>query len=309
MRAVVISEFGGPEVLTLTDVPVPEPGPGQVLLRVEASAVSVGETEMRAGKYPLPLPMIMGAETTGIVTKLGADVDPTLMGQRVVAITGGRGAYAEFVAVDVAKTARIPDNVTARDAVASAAQGALALALLHRAGLTGGETVLVEGGSGKVGGYLVRHAREFGAGRVVATASKRPAADADLVVDHGNPQWMDEVEPVDVVFDMRAAGRLLPKVRPGGKVLMYGSSDLPLDADVIRQQGLTVIGCGGPRWFEQCVGVHYPEFLGRLSDKSTYVQPVEAVLPLEEAAEAHELVLTGVGRVLLSPVGTGSRTS
>jgi NADPH2:quinone reductase len=108
---------------------------------------------------------------------------------------------------------------------------------------------------------------------------------------------------------MRAAGRLLPKVRPGGKVLMYGSSDLPLDADVIRQQGLTVIGCGGPWWFEQCVGVHYPEFLGRLSDKSTYVQPVEAVLPLEKAAEAHELVLTSVGRVLLSPAGTGSRTS
>src|SRR4051812_2607703 len=164
MRAVVINEFGGPEVLTLTDVPVPEPGPGQVLVRVEASAVSVGETEMRAGKYPLPLPMVMGAETTGTVTELGADVDPTLMGQRVVAITGGRGAYAEFVAVDVAKTARIPDNVTAREAVASAAAGALALALLHKAGVAGRGAGLGGGGGGEGGGYLVRAARGFGAG-------------------------------------------------------------------------------------------------------------------------------------------------
>jgi NADPH2:quinone reductase len=203
------------------------------------------------------------------------------------------------VAVDVAKTARIPDGVPVRDAVASAAPGALALALLHAAGLRGGETVLVEGGSGKVGGYLLRHAREFGAGRVVATASKRPAEGADLVVDHGNPE---EVEPIDVVFDMRASGRLLPKVRPGGKVLLYGSTDRPLDAGVIRQNGLTVIGCGGPLWFEECLGVRYPEFLRRLADRSTRVQPVEVVLPLEQAAAAHERVLTSVERILLSPL-------
>ncbi|MFD1048674.1 hypothetical protein ACFQ1S_25660, partial [Kibdelosporangium lantanae] len=124
---------------------------------------------------------------------------------------------------------------------------------------------------------------------------------ADLVVDHGNPAWMTEVEPVDVVFDMRAAGRLLPKVRPGGKVLLYGST-APLDADVIKGSGVTVIGCGGPLWFEECLGVHYPEFLRRLGDKSTCVQPVEAVLPLEQAATAHERVLTSVGRILLSPL-------
>jgi len=299
MRAVVINQFGGPEVLTLMDIPVPEPGPGQVLVRVEAIAVSVGETEMRAGRYPLPLPMVLGAEAGGTVEKLGEGVDPTLVGQSVVAITGGMGAYAEFVVVDVAKMARIPDGVPVRDAVASAAPGALALALLHAAGLRGGETVLVEGGSGKVGGCLVRHAREFGAGRVVATASKRPAEGADLVVDHGNP---DEIEPVDVVFDMRASGRLLPKVRRGGKVLLYGSTDRPLDTDVIRQNGLTVIGCGGPLWFEECLGVRYPEFLRRLADKSTRVQPVEVVLPLEQAAAAHERVLTSVERVLLSPL-------
>lgn len=299
MRAVVINEFGGPEVLVLADIPVPEPGRGQVLVRVEAAAVSVGETEMRAGKYPLPLPMVMGAEAGGTVEKLGEGVDPTLAGQRVVAITGGMGAYAEFVAVDVAKMARVPDGVSVRDAVASAASGALALALLHKAELRGGETVLVEGGSGKVGGYLVRHAREFGAGRVVATASKHPVEGADLVVDYGNPA---EIEPVDVVFDMRASGQLLPKVRPGGKVLLYGSSDRPLDAHVIRGNGLTVIGCGGPLWFEECVGVHYPEFLRRLADKSTRVQPVEVVLPLEQAAAAHERVLTSVGRVLLGPL-------
>src|SRR5206468_2682411 len=112
MRAVVIKEFGGPDVLTLADVPVPVPGPGQVLIEVEAIGVSVGETDMRAGKYPLPLPMVMGAEAGGVIKDLGDGVDPTLKGQRVVAITGGMGAYAEFVAVDVAKTALVPEGVS-----------------------------------------------------------------------------------------------------------------------------------------------------------------------------------------------------
>src|SRR5882724_3662083 len=121
MRAVLIHETGGPEVLVLAEIPAPEPGKGQVLVRIEAIGVSWGETRMRAGVYPISLPRVMGAEAAGTVEMLGEDVDPALANARVVMVTGGAGSYAEFIAVDVTNIARIPDNLSTVDAVASAA--------------------------------------------------------------------------------------------------------------------------------------------------------------------------------------------
>jgi NADPH2:quinone reductase len=289
MRAVLMHETGGPEVLVLEEVPVPVPGQGQVLVRTEAIAVSTGETRMRAGVYPMSLPRVLGAEAAGVVL---AGPDPGLVGERVVMVTGGAGAYAEFVAVDAGKVARVPDGLSAVDAVASAAPGALALALLHRAGFRGGETVLVEGSRGRVGGYLVKHATEFGAGRVIAVT---------------RDDW-PELAAVDVVFEMiggEVTGQVLGAMAPGGRMLLYGMiTGRPpvLDPAVVMSQGLEVIGCGGPQWFQQVVGVHYPEFLGLAASGRTYVQEIDDILPLADAAEAHRRVESGArGRVLLAP--------
>ncbi|TCO65478.1 quinone oxidoreductase family protein [Actinocrispum wychmicini] len=306
MRAVVMHETGGPEVLVLTDIPKPEPGPGQVLVRIEAIGVSVGETRMRAGAYPLQLPMVLGAEAAGVVEKLGDGVEPSLMDARVVMVTGGAGSYAEFIAVNAGNVTKVPDGLSAQDAVASAAPGALALALLHRAGLRGGETVLVEGGSGKVGGYLVRHVREFGVERIVATASRKPVEGADVVLDHGNPDWTDDLDPLDVAFDMaggETTRRVLGKLKPGGRMLLYGAltAQPELDPVAVQGQGLQVIGCGGPLWFRQCLDVHYPEFVDLAARGRTHLQPVADVLPLDLAAEAHRRVAASAGRILLRP--------
>jgi hypothetical protein len=159
MQAVVMRRTGGPEVLEPAEVPVPAPGPGQVLVRTEAIGVSGGETMMRSGRIPLPVepPVVIGAEAVGTVERLGEGVDPSLDGTRLAVITGGLGSYAEFVTVDVAKTAPVPEGLNPVDAVAAAAPGAMALGLLHWAGLRAGDTVLVAPGSGKVGGYLIRH--------------------------------------------------------------------------------------------------------------------------------------------------------
>lgn len=307
MRAVVMHETGGPEVLVVEDIPTPAPGPGQVLVRIEAIGVSVGETRMRAGAYPLQLPMVFGAEASGIVEKLGDSVDSPSIGARVVMVTGGAGSYAEFVAVDAGNVTVVPEGLSAQDAVASAAPGALALALLHQARLRGGETVLVEGGSGKVGGYLVRHAREFGAARVVATASRHPADQADVLLDHGNPDWTDELDAIDVAFEMaggETAKRVLGKLNPGGRMLLYGAltGQPVLDSATIMGLGLQVVGCGGPLWFRQCVDVHYPEFVTMAAQGRTFLQPVDEVLPLEQAPEAHRRVVDSSGRILLSPL-------
>jgi NADPH:quinone reductase len=309
VRAVVMRQTGGPEVLAVEEVPVPEPGPGQVLVRVGAIGVSTGEAKMRAGEYPVTPPMIMGAEAAGTIEQVGAGVDPALTGTRVAAITGGRGSYAEYVAVDLAKTAAIPDGLSTEDAVASAAAGALSLALLHRAQLQDNETVLIEAGSGKVGGYLVRHAREFGAGRVVATAS-RDVPGADTVINHHDQDWPDQLDGIDVAFDMvggETAGRVVAATRRS--VLLYGTfSGKPpvLDAGVIMGQGLKIIGCGGPRWFQQCLGVHYPEFLDRAATRRSPLLPIDDILPLEAAAEAHRRVWNAKGRVLLTPLASNT---
>ncbi|GAA2839646.1 hypothetical protein GCM10020220_030780 [Nonomuraea rubra] len=109
-------------------------------------------------------------------------------------MTGGLGAYAEYVLLPAAMACPVPDGLTPEQALAGAAPGALALALLHKAALSGGGTVLVEAGASSVGAYLVRHAKEFGAGHVIATAgtpAKRERAaelGADTVLDHNTPR-------------------------------------------------------------------------------------------------------------------------
>lgn len=266
---------------------------------------------MRAGVYPLELPAVFGAEAAGTVDEVGDGVDPALVGTEVVAVTGGTGSYAEFAVVAEGMLTRVPVGLSTTDALASAAPGAVALALLRAAEIRGGETVLVEGGSGKIGGYLVRHAREAGAGRIVATAGagaeRVRELGADLVLDHRDPEWTAGVGEVDVVFEMlggEVAGKLLDVTAPGGKVLLYGmmSGQPPvLDPSTVLSRGLRLIGCGGPVWARQVLGAHYPEFVALAATGGTHLVEVDEILPLGEAAEAHRRIEAGARRILLRP--------
>jgi NADPH:quinone reductase len=323
MRAVVLQATGGPEMLVPAEVPEPTAGPGQVLVRTEAIAVSRGETMMRSGAIPLPypLPAVIGAEAAGIVEDVGEGADPGLAGARVTMVTGGAGSYAEFIAVSAAMTVRVPDGLGAADAVAVAAPGAMALALLERGAVRKGENVLIEGGSGAAGGYLVGLARALGAGRIIATAGTPAGREqvlglgADAALDHSNPDWPDGIPAaldggtLDVAFDAAgggAAGRVLDLLTPSsGRIVCYGTlSGAPpaLDLATVLSRGLQVTGCGGPGWFRQVLGVHYPEILARAARGE--VQPrIGALLPLADAAEAHRRIASrsATGRVLLIP--------
>lgn len=324
MRAVVMHEPGGPEVLVPERVLVPSPATGQVLLRIEAAAVSVGETMMRSGVIPMPFPfpLALGAEAAGVVEEVGEGVDPALIGKRVVAITGGRGSYAEYAVVNAAMTTVTPEGLPATDAVAMAASGAMAFGLARKAGARAEETVLIEGGSGKIGGYLVPLLRELGAGRVIATAGTAAGQDrvralgAHLVVDHSDPGWPDRLreelapDTVDVVFDIvggSVAARLLDVLTPGtGRILLYGTlSNEPtvIDSTKIRERGLHIVGCGGPGWAADIFSVHYPEFLAAAGRGQVARPTIEATLPLTDAAEAHRRLEAGhtSGRILLVP--------
>jgi NADPH2:quinone reductase len=197
VRAIVMTEFGPPEVLVDTEVADPRPGADQALIEVEYVNVTFVETQVRAGRAPrasmLPeLPVIPGNGVGGEVAAVGPGVEKGLAGKRVVSSTGGSGAYAERVAVDAERLIRVPDGVALNDAVALLSDGRTAVGLIDRAGLAAGETVLVEAAAGGVGSLLVQLARAPGA-HVVAVA--RGPAKLELARELGAEVAVDYTDP------------------------------------------------------------------------------------------------------------------
>lgn len=140
MRAVVLREFGPPECLVIDELPDPRPGPGQAVVAVEIAGITFVETQVRAGKPPNPamlprLPAVLGNGIGGTVTSVGTDVDPGVVGQRVVTTTDGSGGYAEQVAVAAAGLIAVPAALGLADAVALLADGRTAVGLMDLAAL------------------------------------------------------------------------------------------------------------------------------------------------------------------------------
>jgi len=328
MQAIVMRETGDPGVLRLEDRPVPDVAPGEVLVAAEAIGVNFVDTRIRSGAVapmkPATLPEVPGGEAAGTVVAVGEGVDPARIGTRV-ATMGGSGAYAEYLTTPAEAAIPIPDNLSSEDAVAVAAQGATALALLRAAALTGRETVLIESAAGGVGGYLVQLARELGARRVIATAgsaAKREMAlalGADAVLDHYAPDWPSQVrDPIDVVFEFiggACAGQLLDVLVPGsGRMLFCGvlSGEPPAITPMdLLLHGVGLIGCGGrpsdystgkaTGWSAK-VEAARPEILHRAATGG--IRPrIDSTFPLADAARAHQRLeeRRAAGKVILLP--------
>ncbi|WP_228806900.1 quinone oxidoreductase family protein [Nocardia cyriacigeorgica] len=320
MQAIVMTGIGGPEVLVAREVAEPRPEAGEVLIRAEAIPVLYPETLMRSGIFPMAvdLPAVFGFQAAGEVVEVGDGVDRSLLGRRVVADTAGAGSYAEFVRAAAEAATVIPEGVSAEDAAAAAMSGSVAIALLKAARLTGTETVLVEAGATGVGSYLVQLAEQFGAARVIATAgdaAKQQRArelGATDVLDHRADNWADTLRArladatVDVVFDSiggSSAAPLLDVMTPGsGRMLSYGwlsGAPAQVTAGDLLPRGLTLIGCAGPAWLAE-LAPHRADILERVH---TLAPAVETTLPLDAAAQAHELVESRapLGKIILRP--------
>jgi NADPH2:quinone reductase len=237
MRAIRISEWGGPEVLELVeDAPVPEPDEQHILVRVTRAGVNYADTHARENSYlaRYELPLVPGAEIAGVVERDGAGFTA---GQRVVSLVG-TGGYAEYVAAPAATTFPIPDGVDDTTALALLLQGVTAWHLYRTsAKLAPGEVVVVHGAAGGVGSIAVQLGKPSGAGRVIATASteeKRALAlelGADAAVDVTREDLKDALieanlgNRVDVVLEM-AGGRVfdasLDALAPFGRLVTYG---------------------------------------------------------------------------------------
>jgi len=207
MRAIQMTEFGGPEVLELAELPVPEPGPGEVLIKVSRSGLNFADTHTRTNSYvrKATLPLVPGGEVAGVREDTG---------ERVVALTG-TGGYAEYATAPRERVFALPDALEDGTALALLIQGATAWHLYRTAAkVASGESVVVHSGAGGVGSLAVQLGRQLGAGRVIASASgeERRALTlqlgADAAVDP-DPDGLSERllaanggAPVDVVFDM-----------------------------------------------------------------------------------------------------------
>lgn len=315
MWAVQQTAFGGPEVLEHVEVPRPEPGPGEVLVRVTRAGLNFADTHTRENRYvqKASLPLIPGAEVAGVREDTG---------ERVVALTGGAGGYAQWAVVREDRCHPIPDGVDDGTALAVLLQGLTAWLLYDQGRVREGESVVVVSGAGGVGSLAVQLGHALGAGRVIATASSEAKRDlcrelgADAATDTDAEGLTERLlqanggRPVDVVFEM-AGGAVfdacLEALGPFGRMVAYGISSKEQNSvrtGTLLKRSLTVTGF----WFGHCLDE--PGLVERaLADLFGHVAAgrlrvvVGGTYPLSQARQAQiDLAArTTQGKLLLDP--------
>jgi NADPH2:quinone reductase len=315
MRAIVVTEFGGPEVLVPADVPEPAPGPGQLLVSVDRAGVNYADTHQAENSYlsRRVLPMVPGGEVVG----------RTPDGRRVVAMVDG-GGYAERAIADAVATFDVPDAVDDVTALAMVVQGVTAWLLLRRSvHLQPGETVVVHAAAGGVGSLAVQLAKAWGAGRVIATASspaKRELAlslGADSAVDAEAPDMTAALREanggrrVDVVLDMtggRVTDQSLVALAPFGRLAFYGMANRqppkPVAPANLLAHSTTVAGMWLPHAYRMpgLVSRAMTELLD-LVTKESLRAVAGGEYPLSQARQAHEDLRARrtTGKLVLDP--------
>ncbi|MGW1675880.1 zinc-binding dehydrogenase [Saccharopolyspora sp. NPDC002376] len=323
MRVVRVSDFGGPEVLVPAQAPEPVAGPGQVVIDVVVAAIDFVQTQLRRGFTPGPplpeLPYVPGATVAGTVRSVGADVEQSWVGRRVVTHTAdGLGGNAERAVAEAAALIPVPDGLGLPVAAALQDDGATALGLMDRAGIKPGEWVLVEAAGGGLGSLLVQLARAAGAHVIGAARGERKgelvrSLGAELVVDYSVPGWTDQVlaatggRGVDLVFD-GVGGALgqeaFETVARGGRFSIHGASSgsvSQIDAAQAQQRDVEVIGA------DQLFALHSGtrervERALSLAAREELAPTIGQTFPLERAADAHAAMETRsvTGKTLLT---------
>jgi NADPH2:quinone reductase len=326
MRAIAVTEFGGPEKLALIEVPVPKPASREALVKLEYAGVNFIDIYMRSGEYArsqtyqTPLPMVIGMEGMGTVTALGDEAKGLAVGQRV-AYCIVRGAYAEYAAVPSWKLVPVPSDVPSPVAVSLMLQGLTAHYLSHSAfPLEKSHTCLVHAAAGGVGQLLVQCAKLRGA-IVIATAGSAEKAEiakargADHVILYRETDFREEVmrltggRGVDVAYDAigkDTISRSIRSLRRRGLCINYGGA-----SGLVRSIEPLELGEAGSVFFTRPHLADYiataEELAGRAADlfaawrARKLVVTVEREYRLAEAGAAHRYLEAGKtkGKLLL----------
>lgn len=238
MKAIQVSQAGGPEVLTLVEVAIPELKPNEALVQIKAAGVNFIDVYFREGRYPAPLPFINGQEAAGVIVEVGSDVTTFRPGERV-AYVGRLGSYAEFSSVPAEQLVKIPDELDFDQGAAAMLQGMTAHYLSRGSyPVRQGDTVLIHAAAGGVGLLLVQLAKHFGA-RVIATAGSDAKAQlardagADDVIIYTQQDFETETrrltngEGVHAVYDGVGKDTFekdLKVLRPRGYLVLFGGA-------------------------------------------------------------------------------------
>jgi NADPH:quinone reductase len=329
MRAIVVKQSGGPEVLSYREVEVPEPGPGQARVRVEAAGVNFIDVYHRTAQYPLLPPFTPGCEAAGTVDAVGPDVAEVRVGDRVAyAVTPAagqplRGAYAELALVPASRLVPVPEGLDARQAAAAMLQGMTAHYLVASTyPVQRGDTVLVHAAAGGVGLLLVQLAKRAGA-RVIGTVSTEDKArlardaGADETILYTEQDFEPQVRRltagrgVQAVYDSVGRDtfeRSLRSLAPRGMLVLFGQSSgavAPVDPQLLARHGslfLTRPSLGHYTAERGELLRRAGEVLGAVRSGALRVR-IDTAYPLAGAAEAHR-ALEGrrtAGKLLLVP--------
>jgi NADPH:quinone reductase-like Zn-dependent oxidoreductase len=297
MKAIVVHQYGGPEVLKYEDVARPEPNANEVLIRVKAASINPVDVAIRKGYLKEftgnKLPLILGMDAAGEIEKVGAKIDKFKVGDPVIAFftLAGEGGYAQFVAATENEIARKPSAISFEQAAALPAAGSTAWkALVETGDLKAGQTVLIHGGSGGVGHFAIQIAKALGA-KVIATASSAnqdflKQMGADVAVDYTKQKFEDVAKDVDLVLDSVGQDTLRRSygvVKKGGMVVSI--------VDDIDANELAAHGIRGTTIRTEPNAKRLDE-LARLIDAKKITPIVSQVLPLSEVAKAHQQIAT-----------------
>jgi putative PIG3 family NAD(P)H quinone oxidoreductase len=323
MRAVVITQPGGPEVLRLEEVPDPVPGPGEVLVAVAAAGLNRADVLQRQGHYPPPhgSPPYPGMECSGRVIGLGPEVAGWQVGDEVCALLGG-GAYAEQVAVPQGQLLPVPDGVSLVDAAAlPEATCTIQGTVYQMAHLAPGETFLVHGGAGGIGTFAIQIANAEGCTVACTAGSPEKLArcrelGADLAISYRDEDFTAAVleftgwHGADVILDIMGApylARNLDALATWGRLVgiaTRGGSRAEVDLGLLMLKRATIVAATlRTRTVAEKAEVVAAtrEHIWPLISAGKVVPVIHAVLPMSEAAEAHRMLDDGshIGKILL----------
>ena len=299
MKAVVVHEYGGPEVLKFEEYPDPVPGSGEVLVRVAATSVNPIDYKRRAGLtkdfYPIQFPGLMGVDIAGTVVNLGAGVEGFAAGDRVFAMAAN--TYAELCVVKAAILAKVPEGLDLIQAAALPLVTTTGNQLFSATGIKAGQTVLVTGAVGNVGRSAVFTAKQRGA-KVIAGVLKRQVGEAktigaDQVVATDDDNAIANLALLDAVADTvdgKTAEKLIAKVKQGG--VFASVLGAPQNAGKFPEVKVVAV--------YSTPDAKTLQYMAEAVRDGKLVIPISRKLPLSNAGEAQAAAEEGgIGKVLL----------
>lgn len=312
MKAVLINNYGGLDVLSVGEINKSLPQPGQVLVEVRAASLNPFDSKLREGKFrdfiPLKLPAVIGGDLAGVIVGKGKNVDGFKVGDKVfgqaAAVAGNSGAFAEYAATASNQITLMPDNLSFEEAASLPLVGVSALqALDEHLSLKAGQMIFIHGGTGSIGVIAIQIAKHLGA--YVAASSRGPAEEyltelgVDVIINTELEDFADQLHDYDAVFDTVGGDdfdKALDILKDGGRAVSMSSQ-----ADGEKDAARNIIA------ITQSTKVNTQKLdkLRELVEKGVVKPQIGEVFPLDQARQAFEARESGSirGKVVLGVGG------